>query len=325
MELLKDSFGRILHYIRISVTDRCNFRCQYCMPREGIKWIDHSNILRYEDLLFLCNVLANMGAGKLRFTGGEPFVRKGFPLFLKKVREEFPQAALSVTTNGSMLASVADDILSLKLESINISLDTLDPQKFKLITGTGNVQDVIRGIRSVAIHSDTIVKLNTVLINRFNEDEIGDLLLFAEREGVLLRLIEFMPLHGDVWNYNRFISADDILSSLPDANSWRDDTSESKDNAGPARYLVNTLTGQRLGVIAAVTHHFCDTCNRLRITATGQVLPCLFSQKGVNISNALRERDEEMVKKGIIEAIKMKPRRWLDMESGDEHMSRIGG
>jgi cyclic pyranopterin phosphate synthase len=142
MELLKDSFGRILHYIRISVTDRCNFRCQYCMPREGIKWIDHRNILRYEDLLFLCNVLANMGAGKLRFTGGEPFVRKGFPLFLKKVREEFPQAALSVTTNGSMLASVADDILSLKLESINISLDTLDPQKFKLITGTGNVQDV---------------------------------------------------------------------------------------------------------------------------------------------------------------------------------------
>ena len=101
--------------------------------------------------------------------------------------------------------------------------------------------------------------------------------------------------------------------------------SESKDNAGPARYLVNTLTGQRLGVIAAVTHHFCDTCNRLRITSTGQVLPCLFSQKGVNISNALRERDEEMVKKGIIEAIKMKPRRWLDMESGDEHMSRIGG
>ncbi|MDD2206980.1 MAG: GTP 3',8-cyclase MoaA [Aminobacterium sp.] len=325
MELLKDPFGRILHYIRISVTDRCNFRCQYCMPKDGVLWIDHGRILRYEDLLFLCHVLKDMGAQKIRFTGGEPLVRKDFTLFLKKVREMFPSMTLSLTTNGSLLAPLAEDLLSLNLESINISLDTLNPERFKMITCTGSLSEVIQGIQSVAGRSKTKVKLNTVLMRGINDHEIPELLAFALKEDLLLRLIEFMPLDGGVWSKERFISADDIIQSLPESELWREEASEEAINAGPARYLINEATGQRLGIIAAVSHHFCASCNRLRITSEGEVLPCLFSGKGVEIRDALRSRDEEKTRQGIIKAIRQKPRRWLDIESGKEHMFRIGG
>lgn len=323
--ILRDPMGRILNYIRISITDRCNFRCRYCMPEKGVPWIEHDLILSYEDILFLCYVLEKMGAKKLRFTGGEPLVRRGFLPFLAQVRHQFSSMELSLTTNGSLLTSAAPQILPLKLKSINVSLDTLSPEKFRYITSTGNLEDVLAGIHSVKGQTETEIKINTVLIKGFNDEEIPSLLTFARNEGVLLRLIEFMPLDSGVWSKDCFISADHIMASLPDAAFWEKEKGVVSPCSGPAVYFTHKGTGQRLGIIAAVSHHFCATCNRLRVTSVGKILSCLFCQDGIDIRQALRLRDEKMVVESFMLAVSKKPKQWLDVQSGHEHMSQIGG
>ena len=330
--IIQDPYGRILEYVRISVTDRCNYRCRYCMPSEGVEWIPHEEIMSYENILFLCEVFVELGVKKIRFTGGEPFVRKGFVSFLKKVREKFPGLRIAVTTNGTMLEETADRLSGLRLESVNVSLDTLDPQKFHYITVTGDIEKVIRGVDALCAEKNVPVKINTVAMKHFNDDEIRSLVGFARERDILARFIEFMPLDRDVWSQDKYISARDILSLLPDAGAWEPcDPAGRSEVSGPSRYYRNSSTGQKVGIISAVSDHFCNLCNRLRVTSTGVVRPCLFGNFGVPVIDALREKNREAVKKGILKAVAAKPRRGLTGTPGENglceerHMSQIGG
>lgn len=330
--VIRDPYGRVLDYVRISVTDRCNFRCVYCMPEDGIDWMPHEKILSYEDILFLCRVLAEMGVKRIRFTGGEPFVRKGFVSFMEEVRRTLPTLRLTVTTNGSMLAEQADRIASLGLDSLNVSLDTLNEDKFRKTTRTGELGAVIRGIDAVLLAKNPPVKINSVIMRGFNEDEIPSLVNFASERGILLRLIEFMPLDGDVWAGTRFVGAEEMLAALPGGPLWQALPGGPADSCGPSRYYRNEKTGQRVGIISAVSNHFCGQCNRLRISSTGEVLPCLFSSSGYSLGEAVKDRDRQGVERIVLKAAASKP------EGGDtslpgaggpveeeRHMSRIGG
>lgn len=325
MAKLKDSLGRKINYVRISLTDRCNFRCRYCMPEEGVNWLSHEEILTYEELLRLTGLLWEMGIQKIRFTGGEPLVRKGIISFLRSVRDNTPDLRLTLTTNGAFLDELADQIASLDLSGINVSLDTVDPEKFRFITRCGELQKVLQGLAAVREKApDLSIKINTVLIRGFNDMEVPSLLQTAQDAGAVLRLIEFMPLDSDVWSKDRFISSDEILNSLRQTGNWVEILSNDH-SAGPARYFRHSETGQRIGVIAAVSHHFCPTCNRLRITATGEIRPCLFSKDGLDLRHALRSHDMVEAERIIRQGIQTKPKCWMEIASGTNHMSQIGG
>ena len=245
---LVDGFGRRLNYVRISVTDRCNFRCTYCMPEEGVKCLSHRDILRYEDIAFLCGAFAELGVGKFRFTGGEPLVRKGLVPFLQNLHAEIPHIKTALTTNASLLEEYAEGLARAGLHSLNISLDTLDQEKFRKITRIGDIERVYAGIKAAKRAGLANIKLNTVLIRGFNDGEVERLLEFAEEHGLLLRLIEFMPLEDDVWTKEAFISGQEILSMLP-GGRWIKEERGGTNSDGPAQYFVNEATGRRIGVI----------------------------------------------------------------------------
>ncbi|MBL3538914.1 GTP 3',8-cyclase MoaA [Aminivibrio sp.] len=335
--IIQDSFGRVLDYVRISITDRCNFRCIYCMPADGIEWIPHGNILSYEDLLFLCRALTDLGVRKIRFTGGEPFVRKGFVPFLESVKEAYPNLRIAVTTNGSLLEKWAERIARLGLDSLNVSLDTLDHAKFLETTRTGDLERVLRGIDAVRQSGGVPLKLNSVVMRNFNLDEIPALVGFAAEKGATIRFIEFMPLDKDVWSQSQFVPAEEILSRLPDPALWR--SCPPRDNrseiCGPSRYFQNSATGRMVGIISAVSDHFCHLCNRLRVTSTGVMRPCLFGNFGFSLFEALRGKDSEALREGIMKAVSRKPQRGEtgipSPEEGrnslqeERHMSQIGG
>jgi len=327
MDKLMDKYGRVLTYLRISVTDRCNLRCRYCMPPEGVQWIPHEKIMTFEDIDFLASSLMPMGIKKIRFTGGEPFVRKGFVDFLRQIKENHPDLRIAATTNGSMLSQYSRALEDIGISGINVSLDTLDPEKFRFITRTDAYDDVIKGIRVFAETTEIPLKINTVLISGFNDDEIESLIRFAGEHRAVIRFIEFMPLDNDVWAENRFIQADDIFQKLPGGTeTWRALPPDSAHNHdGPATYYQNRVTGQRIGVIAAVSHHFCEKCNRLRITATGEMRACLFANQGTDLLPLIRSRDIEALQRTIREAAFLKPKSWTVLENSERHMSQIGG
>lgn len=330
MAELMGSFGRQLDYVRISVTDRCNYRCRYCMPEEGVSWLEHDKILTYEELMSLCHLLHEMGVRKIRITGGEPTVRKGLTGFLWNLHEKIPALHVALTTNGALLLSMVDELSAIPLSGLNVSLDSLDPEKFRFLTRCGSLEAVLQGILAFREQASVPLKINTVLMRGFNDEEVPQLLEFAKSCGAVLRLIEFMPLDDSVWSRDRFISADEILESLPDREKWIPEFKARRIAnhgvpEGPARYLVHEETGQRLGIIAAVGHHFCETCNRLRITATGELRSCLFSPEGVSLREPLRAKDLETVRRLILEEAGKKPKCWKDASAISRHMSQIGG
>ena len=331
--IIKDPFGRILDYVRISVTDRCNFRCTYCMPEDGVEWIPHEKVMSYEDIHFLIGLLRELGVRRIRFTGGEPFVRKGFPAFLESVRVAHPDLMVAVTTNGSLVEPWAKKIAALGLDSINISLDTLNPEKFRGTTRRGNLAKVLAGLDALRDKGVHPIKLNTVVMDGFNFDEISSLTAFARSKGAIQRFIEFMPLDGDVWSKAKFVPAEKILSALPDSENWKElhGPSGGGKAAGPARYYQHGATGQKVGIISAVSDHFCDFCNRLRVTSLGVIRPCLFGNFGVPLLDHLRAKNGAAAKDAIMAAVARKPGRGeTDIPEGEvfkevRHMSQIGG
>lgn len=321
---LVDSNGRKIDYVRISLTDRCNFRCVYCMPEDGVEWIAHSEIMRYEDVLFLLSELGKWGVKKARFTGGEPLLRKGLTGFLRDVRRGLPDMRIAVTTNGALLVRFAKELEDIGIAGINVSLDTLDKDKFREVTRGGDIGDVLSGI-AAASKTSVQVKMNCVLMRGFNDCEIYNMLEFSERFSVLLRLIEFMPLDGEVWSKNRFISSAEVLEKL--GGGWKErKTEDISVPAGPARYYRNTGSGQVIGVISAVSDHYCASCNRLRITANGKLRPCLFSNFSIDLLPVLRSRDEKGLREIFERAISVKPKIGV-LGGRDEtrHMVQIGG
>jgi cyclic pyranopterin phosphate synthase len=321
---MRDSFGRELNYVRVSVTDRCNYRCRYCMPRDGVGWIPHGEILSYEAILFLIEVLREMGVKKVRFTGGEPFVRKGMLPFLERARAAFPDLFLALTTNGSTLERDAPSLARLGIP-LNVSLDTLDPERFAAMTRTGSLPEVLRGIDALLLAGFPagLLKFNSVVIRGFNDGEVGVLAEYAGRRGLTPRFIEFMPLDKRLWKEEGFVPFSEILRKL--ARGWTRERGEAENSlSGPAVYYVNAATGRRVGFISAMSSHFCASCNRLRVTSTGGARPCLFRSAEVPLAEVLRRRDAEGTRAALLAAAALKPETGMTRRDGSP-MNRIGG
>ena len=301
--LLSDSHGRGINYLRLSVTDRCNLRCLYCAPQvEGMEFIPHQDILSYEEFLRLVRLAVSFGVKKVRLTGGEPFARLGFMDFLRSLRGEFPELIIGITTNATVLGENIAELKRLKLNSLNISLDTFKPEVFRRITGSEKFQAVLDGIMA-GIECGLAVKVNAVGLMGVNDGEIKDFIEFARLHPVDFRVIEFMPLGGrGHWTDANFWSAVDILA---EARKYAVLTpSERADKAaisgelpsgqrpgfgGPAKlYDIDGGKG-RFGIITPVSQHFCSTCNRLRITSEGKLRTCLFSDVEYDLRALLRD------------------------------------
>lgn len=321
---LTDRYKRKIDYVRISVTDRCNFRCRYCMPEEGIPLLDHRDLLTYEELSFLCDTLHRMGVRKVRFTGGEPLVRRGFLGFLRGIRDSMPNLKVALTTNGALLDLYAREIGEIGISGLNVSLDTIQEDKFRYVTRNGELKRVLEGLRASREVGIRSIKVNTVIIRGFNDDEIGDILAFCQENDYLLRLIEFMPMDDGVWSKESFVPAEEILSKVNRGGRWVP-FSTGEEVAGPARYYWDPETGQRIGVISAVSSHFCAWCNRVRVSATGKMRACLFAKEETDLRRFIASGDREGLMAAIADTVNSKPRCWEDVATGDLHMSQIGG
>lgn len=306
MDTLCDSFGRRIRYLRVSVTDRCNLRCVYCLPAHGVRWHPREHILRFEEIRDIVNVGARLGITHVRLTGGEPLVREGV-VDLVQMLSAIPQLAdLSLTTNGMLLARHATALARAGLTRVNISLDTLKPDRFHAITRFGAIEDVQAGIEAALEAGLNPVKLNVVVMRGVNDDEIIQIGRLAVDRPLHVRFIELMPI-GEYFARERLVSSEEILARLSALGDLH--PIDSLTGCGPARAYAWAGARGSIGIIGAVTQAFCAQCNRLRLTATGQLRPCLDQESSVDLLPALRPVvDQERLARLIQEAVAGKPK-----------------
>ncbi|MEU6234061.1 GTP 3',8-cyclase MoaA [Kitasatospora sp. NPDC047058] len=287
--MLLDTFGRQAVDLRVSLTDRCNLRCTYCMPEEGLQWLAKPDLLSDEEIVRLVTIaVRDLGVREVRFTGGEPLLRPGLVGIVAACAELDPRPELSVTTNGIGLARTATALRDAGLDRVNVSLDTLDPDTFHTLTRRRRHQDVLDGLAAAEAAGLTPVKLNAVLMRGVNDHEAPELLAWCLERGYELRFIEQMPLdaqHG--WDRSEMITAEEILDRLADRFTLTPEPSARRGAAPAERWLVDGGPG-RVGVIASVTRPFCRACDRTRLTADGQVRNCLFATGETDLRTALR-------------------------------------
>ncbi|MGA1845445.1 MAG: GTP 3',8-cyclase MoaA [bacterium] len=308
MSGLIDAHARTIDYMRISVTDRCNLRCRYCMPDQGVTHLPHAEILSYEEILRLARVAIGCGVTKIRITGGEPLVRKGVISFIERLSALPGMKDVTLTTNGVLLASCAADLKRAGLRRVNISLDTLKREKYRFITRRDSLPQVLSGIEAAQQAGLTPVKINCVAIRGFNDEEILDFARLSIEHPFHVRFIEFMPLgENDYWSEDKALHAPDILRAIR-VRYQLEPISSKKNQSGPARRFRIRGGAGEIGIISALSEHFCDTCNRIRLTPDGRLRNCLFSDEEVNIKEALRSgaTDEEL-DQIIRESIRHKP------------------
>lgn len=303
-----DPFGRAVTYLRVSVTDRCDFRCTYCMA-ENMTFLPKKDLLTLEELDRLCSAFISKGVRKLRLTGGEPLVRKNIMHLVRSLGRHLETGALdelTLTTNGSQLARHAQELHDCGVRRINVSLDTLDPEKFRTITRWGDFDKVMEGIeaaRSVGLR----IKLNAVALKDFNEGEIVNLMRFAHERDMELTLIETMPM-GEIEEdrTDRYLPLSQVRRSLEEQFTLNDIAHRT---GGPARYVEVKETGGRLGFITPMTHNFCESCNRVRLTCTGTLYMCLGQNDAADLRAPLRAADNDMLLSAAIDsAIGRKPK-----------------
>ena len=305
---LIDPFHRSITYLRVSVTDRCDFRCVYCMS-ENMTFLPKADLLTLEELDRLCSAFIAKGVSKLRLTGGEPLVRRGIMTLFTSLSRHLASGALkelTLTTNGSQLAKYAGELKALGVERINVSLDTLDADKFRAITRWGELAQVLAGI-AAAQAAGLRVKINAVALKGVNEDEIADMLAWAHGRGMDLTVIEVMPL-GDVGEarLDQYLPLSMVRSRLSERYTLEDIDYRS---GGPARYVRIKETGGRLGFITPLTHNFCESCNRVRITCTGTLYMCLGQDDAADLRSPLRASEsDDLIYAAIDEAISRKPK-----------------
>ncbi|HZK91841.1 MAG TPA: GTP 3',8-cyclase MoaA [Stellaceae bacterium] len=304
-----DPFGRHISYLRVSVTDRCDFRCVYCMAEE-MSFLPKRELLTLEELDRICSAFIGLGVRKLRLTGGEPLVRRDIMTLFRSLGRHLGTGALdelTLTSNGSQLARYADELRDCGVRRVNVSLDTLDPAKFAEITRRGRLDQVLQGLNA-AKRVGLQIKINTVALRGINEDEIDDLIAWCGGEGFDLVLIEVMPM-GDIGGENRL---DQYLPlSLVRARLQRRWTLDDSDyrTGGPARYATVRETGGRLGFITPLTHNFCESCNRVRLTCTGTLFMCLGQEDAADLRTPVRQSEsDEPLERAIREAIGRKPK-----------------
>ncbi|MFP4345558.1 MAG: GTP 3',8-cyclase MoaA [Anaerolineales bacterium] len=305
----QDAFERPIEYLRVSVTDRCNLRCAYCMPEEGVPNIPHDDILRYEELVRIVRVAVGMGLHHVRLTGGEPLVRKGLVDFVEQLGALSGLDDLSMTTNGILLTRYAHPLAEAGLARVNISLDTLRPERFQRITRWGTLEQVLQGREAALAAGLRPVKSNTVVVRGLNDDEVVDLARLTLQPDWHVRFIEVMPLgEGALWSGNGVVPTTEIRTQVEEALGTLIPVRGER-GAGPARYYQLPGAGGTLGFISPVTEHFCQACNRLRLTSDGKLLPCLMSNRAINLRDALRAgADDEALREIFRKAILAKPR-----------------
>ncbi|CUH85653.1 GTP 3',8-cyclase MoaA [Thalassovita mediterranea] len=331
---LIDPFARAITYLRISVTDRCDFRCVYCMS-EDMKFLPKKDLLTLEELDRMCSAFINMGVEKLRITGGEPLVRRGIMTFFNSMSRHLESGALkelTLTTNGSQLAKYADDLYAAGVRRVNISLDTLDDQKFADITRWGRLKQVLNGI-DAAQRAGLRVKINAVALKGFNDVELFDIVEWCASRDMDLTFIEVMPM-GDIGNEDR-LDQYWPLTDLRDQLATRYQLTDlAERSGGPARYVRLEESGQKIGFITPMTHNFCESCNRVRLTCTGEIYTCLGQEGWQDLRPPLRNHpdDDAPLHDAIRAAIGLKPKGHdFDYSRQDvagkmsRHMSHTGG
>lgn len=295
---MKDSFGRKINYLRVSLTDRCNLRCSYCMPEEGISnKIRHQDMLSLEENFEIIKAFHDLGINKIRFTGGEPLVRKGISGLIDRVSKLENMQDISMTTNGILLKAMGQELKEAGLKRVNISLDTLNKDKYSQITRGGNLDHVLAGIEEAKRLGLSPIKINTVLIGGFNHDEIQDLVILT-RQGLDVRFIELMPIgQGANFAEENFISNRKILDSIKDLVPVA-----GEDISSPARYYKLPGAKGKVGLINPISCKFCQNCNRLRLTATGMLKLCLHSNREIDLGTALRQGKDlgQIIKSSVL-------------------------
>ncbi len=331
---LIDPFARPITYLRVSVTDRCDFRCTYCMA-EHMQFLPKAELLTLEELDRLCSAFVGLGVRKLRITGGEPLVRRGIMGFFRAMSRHLDQGPemgldeLTLTTNGSQLARFAHELADCGVRRINVSLDTLDADKFAAITRWGRLPQVLDGLRA-AKDAGLRVKINTVALKGFNEDELFTLVDWCADQGHDLTFIEVMPM-GDIGGEDRldqYWPLSDLRARLESRQTL---TPLPERSGGPARYARIEETGQKIGFITPLTHNFCESCNRVRLTCTGELFMCLGQEDRADLRAPLRASGDADLAAAIREAITRKPKGHdFDYSRGiggqvTRHMSHTGG
>lgn len=331
MSGLSDSFQRPIDYLRISVTDRCNLRCRYCMPSQGVPLLPREDILAYEEIYVVVQAAVELGMTKVRISGGEPLVRDGLALLINQISSLKSIDDLSLTTNGILLRQCAAELKRAGLQRVNVSLDTLKRSKFQQISGSDKLKEVLEGIAAAQTVGLEPVKVNMVVMRGINDDELQDFARLSREEGWHVRFVELMPLvkgrsRNPGLQNDTFVSAQEIKQVLAPLGELQP-CLPPRGN-GPARYYRLSRARGTLGFITPVSDHFCFGCNRLRLTAEGKLYPCLLSDEEIDLREPLRHGASlTEIKQFIQQAVRLKPRehRLAQGVTPCRPMSRIGG
>lgn len=339
--MARDSHGRTIDYLRISVTDRCNLRCVYCMPAQGVEWKPPADMLTFEEIERFAAIAVTEGISKIRLTGGEPLVRKGIVEHIRRLKAITGLEAIALTTNATLLPRYATELKQAGLSRINISLDSLDHEMFAQITRGGNLDDALAGLDAAIEAGFDPVKLNVVVVRSLHQDLAAFAKLAIDRP-IHVRFIEYMPVgdapsgggrgHGGGWTEDDHVPADEILDTLRAALAREglgalepSGPGRGPEGWGPARYFSMTGAKGTLGVISPLSRHFCGECNRLRLTADGRLRPCLFSDLELDVRAPLRGGTDEDVRGVILSALGDKPETHEQRRGTLRRMSQIGG
>ena len=332
---LIDSYGRHLHYLRLSITDRCNLRCMYCMPPEGVKKLHHQEILTLEEIARLADAAVSLGVDKIRLTGGEPLLRSNLGALLARLDGLKPRPDLRITTNGILLEDNLELLAEHGISTLNISLDTLKPERFAAITGISEghgpkaFERVWGGVEAALASQKFQVKLNMVVLGGVNDDEVADFAQLTRSYPLAIRFIEYMPVGRHTpFAPTRFVSSEQILKDLGSLGETK--SLPARPGDGPAKRFKFLDAPGELGVISAISSHFCQVCNRLRLTADGRLVPCLFSDDTIDIKPLLRSgAGIDELAEALMEAARVKPAHHdvglATLHTSGCAMSRLGG
>lgn len=304
-EELKDGHGRRIEYLRVSVTDRCNLKCAYCMPPGGVELSPRCDMLRFKDLIRLIGIFGKVGVRKVRLTGGEPLIRKGIVGFIRQVNKIPGIEQIALTTNGQLLNRMAGNLKEAGVKRVNISLDSLQKERFQSITGHDGLTATLEGIDAVIKAGVKSVKINMVVIKGVNDDEVEAFADMSRRRALQIRFIEFMPATPEVWDESRLALMSDVKKRVERIGKLI--PCEKSQWGGPAEiYRFKGAVGE-VGFISAVSHHFCAECNRLRLTSTGELLTCLFGDNNLDLKSMLaRDASGDEIEAAIKASLKYK-------------------
>ena len=315
-----DNYNRQINYLRVSVTDLCNLRCRYCMPEEGVVHRDHKDMMTAEETLMAIKSAAELGINKIRITGGEPLVKRGIVKLCKAVADIPGIEEVCITTNGILLPQFAADLKAAGVDRLNISLDTLDPEKFHYITRTGELQEVMDGMKAAEEAGFENTKINCVLMGGFNDDEIEDFVNITREKTIEVRFIELMPIGGGIdFDRQQFVSCEEVLKRVPELEPM------DKDGGVAKLYQIPGAPG-RVGLIRPISCEFCEGCNKIRLTADGKIKPCLHSDQEISLKGLMQEEMTETLRTAILE--KPERRESLDADNPSQagrDMNQIGG